>query len=121
MEIKDLKGSTLEEISTIHSQSIRTATGLTLKNPTVAGGAGREPMGVGTAFGLNEGEISKPVKGDNGVYIVQVTKVTPAVELPSYQTNANRLSTTKRGAVNTSVFNALKEAAEIEDNRKTFY
>ena len=71
----------------------------------------------GTAFGLNEGETSELIEGDKGVYMVQVTKVTPAVELDSYQAAANRVEQQKASSVNTKLYNALKEAAEIEDNR----
>ena len=91
-----------------------------MKNPTLAG-AGREPLVIGTAFGLNEGEMSEPISGNTGVYIVKVTKITPATELNSYQAVANRVGKSKENAVNTQLYNALKEAAEIEDNRAVFY
>ena len=65
-----------------------------MKNPTISG-AGREPLVVGAAFGLNEGETSKLIDGANGVYMVQVTKVTPAVELDNYQAAANRVEQQK--------------------------
>ncbi|NNK82191.1 MAG: peptidylprolyl isomerase [Flavobacteriaceae bacterium] len=112
--------TTLDEIATAEGQSVRSASALNMKTPTIAG-AGREPQVVGAAFGLEEGETSSAIIGENGVYFVEVTKVTPAIELPSYQANANRLSTAKSSNLNTNLFNALKEAAEINDNRKSFY
>ena len=87
-----------------------------MKTPTISG-AGREPLIVGSAFGLNEGETSKLIDGENGVYMIQVTKVTPAVKLDNYQAAANRVEQQKSSVVNTKLYNALKEAAEIEDNR----
>jgi len=84
--------------------------------PTVTG-AGREPKVVGTAFGLEEGETSKLIVGETGVFMIQVTKLTPAVELANYQAFANQVAQEKQTAVNTRLYNALKEAAEIEDNR----
>ena len=53
--------------------------------------------------------------------MVQVTKVNPATKLENYQPIANRLSAARTSAVLTKVFNALKAAAEIEDNRANFY
>jgi parvulin-like peptidyl-prolyl isomerase len=112
--------TTLEDIASAEGQTVRTAAALNMKTPTLSG-AGREPKVIGTAFGLKEGETSKAIEGTNGVYFVQVTKVTPAAEMPNYQTDANRLSTAKTGNVSRLLINALKEAAEVEDNRATFY
>ena len=72
---------------------------------------------VGAAFGLNEGEVSNLIEGVKGVYMIQVTKATPAVELDSYQAAANRVEQQKSSVVNTKLYNALKDASEIEDNR----
>jgi parvulin-like peptidyl-prolyl isomerase len=115
-----ISATTLEDIASAEGQTVRTAAALNMKTPTLSG-AGREPKVIGTAFGLKEGETSKAIEGTNGVYFVQVTKVTPAAEMPNYQTDANRLSTAKTGNVSRLLINALKEAAEVEDNRATFY
>jgi hypothetical protein len=49
--------------------------------------------------------------------MIQVTKKTPATELDNYQGFANQVGTAKIGNVNTNLYNALKAASEIEDNR----
>ena len=108
--------TTLDDLAAAENTTVRTANGINMKNPTISG-AGREPLIVGAAFGLNEGETSGLLDGSNGVYMVQVTKVTPAVTLDNYQAAANRIEQQKVGAVNSKVYNALKEAADIEDNR----
>lgn len=115
--IKDrITATTLQEVATAEKQTIKSASAINMKNPTIAG-AGREPLVVGTAFGLKEGATSKLITGENGVYMVQVTKKTPAVELDNYQSFANRLETEKANAVTARLLKALKDAAEIEDNR----
>ncbi|GAA3578415.1 peptidylprolyl isomerase [Snuella lapsa] len=115
--IKDrISATTLEDVASAESVSVRTASAINMKNPTISG-AGREPFIVGTAFGLGEGETSGLLEGANGVYMIQVTKVTPAVELDNYQAAANRVEQQKVNVVNTKLYNALKEASEIEDNR----
>ena len=113
-------GNTLEEVSASEGQSIKTAVAVNMKNPTLSG-AGREPYIVGAAFGVKEGGTSKLLKGRLGMYMLQVNKVTPATEMPNYQAAANRVGTAKANNVNTALFNALREAAEIDDNRATFY
>ena len=115
--IKDrVTANTLEDLAAAEKTNVRTATGVNMKNPTISG-AGREPMVVGAAFGLKEGETSKLIEGTNGVYMVQVTKITPAVALDNYQAAANRVEQQKSSTVNTKLYDALKEASEIEDNR----
>ncbi|WP_396601943.1 SurA N-terminal domain-containing protein [Algibacter sp. R77976] len=111
-----VSASTLEDLAAAENTNVRTSNGITMKNPTISGG-GREPLVIGSAFGLNEGETSGLIDGTNGVYMVQVTKITPAVELDNYQAAANRIEQQKANTVNTKLYNALKEAAEIEDNR----
>ena len=119
--IKDrISATTLDEIATSEGQTIKTAVAVNMKNPTLSG-AGREPLVIGTAFGLAEGATSELISGNSGVYAVQVTKVTAAAALPSYQAAANRVGKAKENAVNTQLYNALKDAAEIEDNRAVFY
>lgn len=115
-----ISATTLDDIASAESQTVRTAVAVNMKNPTLSG-AGREPLVIGTAFGLAEGETSKPIEGNTGVYVVEVTRVTPAVALTSYQAAANRVGQAKENVVNTQLYNALKDAAEIEDNRAVFY
>jgi peptidyl-prolyl cis-trans isomerase D len=119
--IKDrISATTLEAIASDEGQTVKTALAANMKNPTLSG-AGREPKVIGTAFGLEEGATSKLIVGENGVYAIQLTKLTPAEPLPNYQAAANRVGQAKSNAVNTQLYNALKEAADIEDNRATFY
>ncbi len=115
-----ISATTLDEIATSEGQTVKTSLALNMKSPTLSG-AGREPKVIGAAFGLDEGETSKPIDGNLGVYIVQATKVTPADAQPGYQAAANRVSTTKVNNVDAVLYNALKDASEIDDNRATFY
>jgi len=115
-----VSGNTLEEVSASEGQAIKTAAAVNMKNPTLSG-AGREPYIVGAAFGLQEGQTSKLLTGNLGMYMIQVTKINYAAELPSYQAAANRVSTAKSSNVSTVLFNALRESAKIEENRATFY
>ncbi|MFP2997432.1 SurA N-terminal domain-containing protein [Spongiivirga sp. MCCC 1A20706] len=110
----------LSELAKAASTSVRTANAVSMQSPTISG-AGSEPKVVGYAFGLGEGESSALIEGEKGMYMVKVTKLTEAPKLDNYSANANRLTTQQRNVVNLQVFNALKDAAEIEDNRAVFY
>ncbi len=115
-----ISGSTIEEVGKAEGARINTAAAVNMKNPTLSG-AGQEPKVVGVAFGLNEGETSSLIEGKSGVFMVKVNKIDEAAGLDNYQSVANRLSTTRVSAAQTKVYNALKETADIEDNRATFY
>ena len=115
-----VSATTLEAIASEEGQAVKTSLAINMKNPILSG-SGREPKVIGTAFGLAEGATSKLVVGINGVYVVQLTKSTPANGLPNYQAAANRVGQAKSNAVNSMLYTALKEAAEIEDNRAMFY
>ncbi len=119
--IEKYKGeTTITGLSSASGQVARTAIDLSMKTPTLSG-VGREPKVVGAAFGLDLGQSSGLIEGDNGVFMVELTKLEKAPDLDNYVTFANTVRNQRQGKVNTAVYNALKEAADIEDNRKDFY
>ena len=113
-------GKGLEDYATSNSTTISSATALTVKSPTIPG-AGREPLVVGSAFSLNQGDVSGLIKGETGVFMIEVVSKEEAPALDNYITYANALQSTNSTKVNLDVYNALKENAEIEDNRAIFY
>jgi peptidylprolyl isomerase/peptidyl-prolyl cis-trans isomerase D len=115
-----ISGTTLAEIAKNQNASVQTASAINLKNPTLAG-AGSEPEVVGAAFSLEPGEVSKPIAGDKGVYVVKLISINKAPKLESYRGFVNQETAQRRQAVVSRVFEALKENAEIEDNRAKFY
>ncbi|MCC4213512.1 peptidylprolyl isomerase [Leeuwenhoekiella parthenopeia] len=115
-----ISGNDLNAIASANGVSVQTSTGVNLKNPTLAG-AGTEPKVVGVAFGLEKGEVSKPIDGDKGVYVVKVTEITPARELDNYASFAIQKQNADRATANGRVYQALKDAAEIEDKRASIY
>ncbi|MDP4665944.1 MAG: SurA N-terminal domain-containing protein [Flavobacteriaceae bacterium] len=110
----------LESLAAAEGQAVKTANQLKLTNPLLSG-VGREPKIVGAAFALKDGETTGLLQGENGLYMVQMVKKTPAPVLESYLSYATRIRQTRVGNVNTEAFNALKAAADIEDNRSDFY
>ena len=117
---KKITGNTLAEIAKNHNTGVETASAVNLKNPTLAG-AGNEPQVVGAAFSLNPGEVSKPIAGDKGVYVVELISINKAPELESYRGFANQETSQRRQEVVSKVFDALKQNVKIEDNRAKFY
>ncbi|ARV12422.1 hypothetical protein BTO09_08740 [Gilvibacter sp. SZ-19] len=117
---EQLSGSTLEEIAQSQSQTVQTAQAINRKSPTIAGAA-TEPKVVGAAFGLKPGEVSGPIDGNNGVYVVRLTAKNIAPELEDYSAFVARARQAQGTSDAVNAYNALKKAADIEDNRATFY
>ncbi|WP_281541339.1 peptidylprolyl isomerase [Maribacter aestuarii] len=114
------KGKSMDAIAKDNNSTVSTASALTVKSPTIPG-AGNEPAVVGTAYGMNQGETSDLIEGNTGVFKIEIVKRTEAPKLDNYSTYANTLKSNAANSVNTAVYNALKEAAEIKDKRATFY
>ncbi|WP_276165254.1 peptidylprolyl isomerase [Zobellia alginiliquefaciens] len=114
------KGKSIDDLAKDNSVSASTASALTVKSPTIPG-AGSEPAVVGTAFAMKEGAISDLIEGNTGVYKLTVTKKTEAPKLDNYSMYATSVKTAREARVSTAVYDALKEAAEIEDKRASFY
>ena len=55
------------------------------------------------------------------IFKIEIVKRTEAPKLDNYSTYANTLKSNSVNSVNSAVYNALKEAAEIKDKRATFY
>ncbi|AXO81153.1 peptidylprolyl isomerase [Olleya aquimaris] len=111
-----VNATSLDAFAAAENQTVKSASAINMKNPTIAG-AGKEPLVVGTAFGLKEGATSKIVKGNTGIFMVQVTKKTPATKIDNYLPFAKQVSTQKLSSVQSRLYNALKESSEIEDFR----
>jgi len=102
------------------SSEIKKALALNQKNATISG-AGREPLLVGHAFGLKVDQISDFIIGENGVYKIKVTKKDKSSGLDTYSSYQNQLLLSSRPSVNSTLYQAVKESAEIIDNRSTYY
>lgn len=81
---------------------------------------GFDPTAVGKAFALENGKRSAPFKGENGVLIVEMKAKSIAPAVADYTTYKSQLIQNQN---NRSYFigEALKESANIVDNRYRFF
>jgi len=118
--IENNSGKSMDELAKINDVSVKAASDLTMKTPSILG-AGREPKVVGIAMGLSEGDQSKLIEGENGVFMLTVSKKAIAPSLDNYASYANTQKTLNRNRSTFAAYNALEEMAEIEDNRAELY
>lgn len=109
-------GAALEDIAQSNNETVKSATGLSLSNPMIQG-LGQEPKVVGAALALEQGQTSGAIEGKTGVYVVRTKSVVKAPELPNYMTYSNRSKTQTQNSVQGKILPALKNQAEIKDNR----
>lgn len=114
-----MKGATLEAIAQASGSAVKSATDLTVEN-AVLEGVGMEQRVVGTAFATAPNKVSAPIEGVSGVYVVRTKTVTKAPAIKVYKDYTAKLN--MQNASNAGrILGALKEEADIQDNRKLFY
>ena len=86
------------------------------------GNFGVEDKVIGTVMGMKAGETSQPIAGGNGLYVVKVTKETPASATTDYSNIVKeQRSKFVNQIINNAAYSALKERAKVEDNSILFY
>ncbi|MCC7301437.1 MAG: SurA N-terminal domain-containing protein [Bacteroidia bacterium] len=113
-------GKSLSEIANKLQLTVDSVPGIRYNDFSVPG-LGREMTLMGTVFALEPGKMSKPLMGEQGVYIVMVEKVTPAPESKDYTQQKINLKTNLQYRVDASVSNILRDKAGIQDTRYKFY
>ncbi len=114
-----MKGATLQDIATANNTSVGKMNNVSLKSPSIPG-AGLESKVVGSMFYAKENELYNKVVGANGVFAYIITKREEPPVIPNYSTYRQTLANERRNKT-VSLYNALKSAADIEDNRAFYY
>ena len=111
--------ATLQEIAKENATSVRSANGVNLKSPTLSG-AGSEPKIVGAMYTADQNKVYKNIPGNRGVFAFVVTNKELPTALPNYETaRKNILQARKRKTY--AMYEAIKKATDIEDNRSYMY
>ncbi len=113
-----MTGTSLEAIAKASGYGVQQAVGVTMENPVVTGG-GQEPKVVGNAFALATNQLSAPIEGNGGVYVVKNINTIKAPTLKDHAPYVAKLKAQSAGDSN-RVITALKANAKIEDNRSQF-
>lgn len=120
-KLRGLSG-TLDEIAEAFGQdaSVYSSSDLNLSSNTLPN-VGFAPKAVGKAFALNEGEVSAPIEGENGVVMIQLEALTEAAEIADYSSYKEQLQQQAQQRSTFNISEAIREFAQIEDERYKFY
>lgn len=115
-----LQGKSLADVAAMYSTEVENVTQANFNASNVAG-IGNEPKVVAGAFNLDANQVSDPIAGANGVFVVQM------VNKPALATKANvpqmrQLATNRvKTQIKNGLMNSIRKHAEVTDNRATFY
>jgi hypothetical protein len=126
MYMELMVGSSLEDIAEKADAQVKTTAGVSLKTPSISGaGGGTEPDVVGAAFSLPINEVSSPIQGANGVWVISPTVRNPVEASGSFASEVNTLNdrTYFRNLPQTSgspvrLSAAIEAKAEVKDLRQ---
>ena len=115
--------SLTDDLATIASNNSTTVVSTqkaTLANLSVQG-IGYEPELVGSIFATSVNTTSAPLTGKNAVYVVEVTAVDDMKTTGDFTLQKANIFRQASSAASGQSYNALKEDADVIDNRSDFY
>ena len=109
----------LDELAKEMSLVPESASLLSFSSNSIPGGF--EPNVVGAFYGVEQRQMSTPIVGNSGVYVVSTESIKESPAPKDYTALKKQLESQLQPRADFEVYNALKELAEIEDNRAKFY
>lgn len=117
-------GEGLEFLTSIDQNLVTTQTGLFNYGQSVGGGVGRDFNFNYSAFSMKPDQISQPVKGNRGYYLIQLISKSD-FDTTAYSVQKNILRTQifqeKRSQMFNNWLSELKKNSKIEDYRYKYY
>jgi parvulin-like peptidyl-prolyl isomerase len=100
----------------------RTAQSVALTmSQTALVGIGNEPKVIGAMHGIAVGQLSAPIRGNRGVFVVTAESRQPAGDSGDYAQWKSKLEQSVVPNVSNDVFTTLEKGAKIKDNRARFF
>lgn len=121
-EMSKLLPSDLNSIAGKLNSNVEEARNVSFSSFSIPG-LGFEPAVIAEAVNIEKNKIAGPIKGENGVFIIEVSIITPAMDIAEadLKPEIEKLSSDLRNRAIYQVINALKESTEIVDDRSKFY
>lgn len=110
---------TIDDIATAMSLTTEQVNTMAFSSNAIPGGF--EPNVVGAFYGMEKGQLSSPVIGNNGVYVVYTDDFISTAAPKDLTALKKQLEGQLQPRANFEATNALKELADIDDNRAKFY
>ncbi len=112
-------GESLDEIAKQNNTTVRKTMAVSSSSPVFAG-QGRFPEIAGVVTALDENVLTKNIIGNSGIAFAKVTKKNLPTDIKNYNSSKKNIERTLQNR-SVQIYNAIKDNAEIEDNRAYFY
>ena len=112
--------SSIQEAATAQGVQMQTANDIGSKASLITG-IGKEPKVLAAAHSLGVQEVSKPIVGESGVFVIQpISKqeAGAATNLPLLKSN---LANTTKSQVDFNLIKNMTKRADVKDDRTTFF
>lgn len=119
--IRNSNSSDLSQIAVNLNSEVKSASNISFSSFSIPE-AGIEPKVISKAVYTEEGTITEPIIGSNGVYVLEVINVEePEMDDMALEQVKSSLSRNYQSRANFEPSNAIKEKANIEDKRWKFF
>jgi len=112
--------TSLVKLAQAFNQEVKKASAINFASGQL-GVAGWEPGVIGKATAMKANEISAPVKGNAGVYVVAVTNAQKTERAFDVTTEKMNIASRYMYSLPNSIMMNMMDKAKIEDNRLNFY
>ncbi|MBQ6790506.1 MAG: SurA N-terminal domain-containing protein [Paludibacteraceae bacterium] len=117
---KQLKGvETLEAAAEVLGQRVQNVERVTL-NDSRFGNAGMEPAVIGKVLALDENEVSEPIQGKTGVFMVKKGAINNAPEAPFNADSEKAQLASRYSYLPYQAIQIIEDKADVVDNRANF-
>ena len=114
------KGGNLEAIAAANQQQVQSFENVSFASPML-GNSGMESYVVGYVMASKAGSVTPPLKGLNGVYVVQIVSFSDVKEPADLKEAAAQVRSQLQSRSQYESYNALREKAGVTDKRSKFY
>jgi peptidyl-prolyl cis-trans isomerase D len=120
-KIKSSGSTDLYQIARDFSAKVDTNLNLTFSSRNIPG-FGSEFQVIGEIFGMNEGDLSEPIQGNGGVFVVKVDRFYEPPAPANYNANRDQMIAAFRSRMNQNpMFSALQKKVKIKDDRLLYF
>lgn len=117
--LKDhIQGKELSSIAGEYQAEVKTKNNANFLSADIEG---REPKVIARAFSLKEGDVSEPIVGRTGVYVIKMIKRNKAEEISSYDGIISQENQKNMIQASQRLLQALEDKAEITNRLSEFY
>jgi peptidyl-prolyl cis-trans isomerase D len=114
-------GGTLDAIAQAAGVSILRADSVSFAQPFIPN-IGNEPKIAGAAFNKSlQGKVSEPIAGNTGVFVIRGENISAVAGMSNAEDLRRQLEMQQKQMGGMRAMQALRKAAEVDDNRFDFY